>query len=199
VLGMTRMQQSRHLADEEFELYSRGKASEDCNERFEEHLLGCEECVRRLEEAERYLIAVTGAAREVRDRRRAWFHLSARVAWKIAAGIALVTGGLMLRSGPAGPLPAVAVMLEATRGAADFAQAPRNAPLELHPDLGGLPVFESYRLELADAAGAVHWEGSIVPSQGKVRITGRSAGTYFVRVYSPARQLLREYSLRIGG
>jgi hypothetical protein len=143
---MTWKQASRHLGDEELEFYSLGTASEEVVSRLEEHLLECEDCVRRLEETDSYVKAMAGAARQVREARRVWTFPSARVAWPVAACIAVMAGGLLFRN----------------------------------------------------VSGAILWQGNIAAGDAQVRIAGQKSGAYFLRVYSPARQLLREYSLRIG-
>jgi hypothetical protein len=109
----------------------------------------------------------------------------------------LAAGGLWLRNADMGAVPAVAVMLDAARGAETPHAAPAS-PLDLRPDLSGLPPFDRYPIEIVDAQGGNRWEGELIASVGTVRAPGRSAGTWFVRVYSPSRELLREYGLRIG-
>jgi hypothetical protein len=63
----------------------------------------------------------------------------------------------------------------------------------LQPDLSGLPSWPSYRLEVVDAAGARLWQG-VFPGPAAPRMR---PGVYFVRLYSPAGELYREYGLEI--
>jgi hypothetical protein len=100
--------------------------------------------------------------------------------------------------GPASEAAPVAVILETTRGAGGAAHAPGGIRLALEPDLSGIPVFGRYSLEIVDAAGTAVWQG-VLPGEARRAVTPkREPGTYFVRVYSPSHELLREYGLQIG-
>ena len=65
------------------------------------------------------------------------------------------------------------------------------------PDLTGLPDASSYRLEIVDQTGRPVRQGTIARAQDGDRVPGLTAGPYFVRVYLPAGELLREYGLEI--
>jgi len=91
--------------------------------------------------------------------------------------------------------PAV-VELQVSRGGV-AAAAPARTPIRLRPDLTGLPAYEHYLLEVVDERGGVRWQGQTGQSESPV-LPGQKAGAYFVRVYSPTRDLLREYALQIG-
>jgi hypothetical protein len=194
---MTSKQTSRHLGDDELDAYSRGKASEDLVERVEEHLLVCEECVRRAEKSDGYVEGVTSAAAQVRELHANRRSSPARAAWPVAAGVAIIAGGLFFHYTPAGSVP-VAVVLQATRGPGGAPQAPSEREIILRPDLSGIAAFDRYRIEMVDASGAPAWQGSLAPTRPEVRIAGLRAGAYFVRLYSPGGELLREYGLHIG-
>jgi hypothetical protein len=76
--------------------------------------------------------------------------------------------------------------------------APAGKPLQLSPDLSGLAASDRYLLEVVDAKNKVVWEGSVRPDDPQATITPQSPGAHFVRVYSPSRELLREYGLQVG-
>jgi hypothetical protein len=67
----------------------------------------------------------------------------------------------------------------------------------LHPDLTGLAEDSSYRLEIVDQTGQTVRQGKLTRAQNGIQVRGLGAGLYFVRVYLPAGELLREYGLRI--
>jgi putative zinc finger protein len=199
---------NRHMADDEIESYSMGVASEEETARFEEHLLICEACQRRVGESDDQVAAMQGAGLRFRERSRQSQNsqpFSRRLPFLgalglVAAGsmVALVSlGGL--RPWLHGASPAFAVNLQATRGAGIEARAPAGRPLRLNLELSGLPVQESYRVEAVDRMGKKVWEGTAPPQDSKAAasLPGMSAGIYFVRVYAPSGELLREYGLNV--
>ncbi len=87
------------------------------------------------------------------------------------------------------------VTLFAMRGDLPGARAIAGERLALSPDITGLRSFPSYRVEVVDAVGRpvarAEWKQSPV-------ITPRlAAGMYFVRIFSPEGELLREYGLAV--
>jgi hypothetical protein len=58
-------------------------------------------------------------------------------------------------------------------------------------------MTDSYLLQLVDGKGASLWEGKLRVEAATVTIPGRPPGIYFVRVFLPDRQLLREYGLEL--
>jgi hypothetical protein len=184
-----------HMQEDELERYSMRILAEDESAELEEHLLVCEPCRERLEATESFVHGIRAAARKLPEPRPGWFSIP-RLAWLAPAAAVLACVVLMVRPGTQ-PIAPTAVTLQATRGAGPGAQAPAGTPLNLQPDLNGLPPFEKYGLELVDQQGQAVWEGS-VKAGGTAIAPGQSAGSWFVRVYSPDRKLLREYGLRIG-
>jgi hypothetical protein len=190
----------RHLDAEDLEGYSMGTSSPEQTELVEEHLLTCEGCRDQLHETDDYRLAVRMASQQVRrDERSAkprewrfavWFPVLAAA----ACGLLLVV--FTLRSGrPPGPI--VAVSLTALRSNATGSSAPAGRELVLQPDLTGLTESSSYRLEIVDQTGRQVRQVTLAPAQSGIKIPGLSAGLYFVRVYMPAGELLREYGLQI--
>jgi len=69
-------------------------------------------------------------------------------------------------------------------------------------DLTGLQPCSEYKLEIVRAAGRPVFQANRAAQGSKVQATisrGLAAGAYFVRVYSPTRELLREYALVVRG
>jgi hypothetical protein len=64
----------------------------------------------------------------------------------------------------------------------------------------GLPVLPEYDVEAVDAKGAVQAQFHAVTAQSGIKIQlaeGLRRGNYFVRIYSPTRELLREYGVQV--
>lgn len=200
-----------HLDDEEIESYSGGKATKAQEEAWEEHLLLCETCRDRLEFSETFANAMEAAAAlQVRDprgiREPGWnlnrlfpafpvFAALAAAALIVAAWFGL--GKFRPGAFPGNSTPAV-VTLYSVRGS-EVVSAPAGRPITLHLDLTALPQTPKYRLEVVDAAGNSAWEEEVkVSSQfATASVPAQKPGSYFVRLYSPAGELLREYALAI--
>jgi hypothetical protein len=193
---------NRHVEEEELELYSTSTMNEAQSAAVEEHLLVCANCRARLDEMDSFVRGVRAAGKKIRGtsglRERVRAH--PRVMLACAAGVAFTVGPLLVNRisvSPAETAPRP-VTLEATRGAKGTAEAPAGASLMLEPDLSGLPVLDRYSLEMVDATGAAVWQGEMAAKSPRVIAAGQKGGLYFVRIFSPSRQLLREYGLRIG-
>ncbi len=193
----------RHPDEEAMEQYSMGCLAEPQVASFEEHLLVCESCQARLAHEDALRQSVRDAAPLLESRPAAAWGGRLKFAW--AAGFLIVFlavfAGIeernLRRSNDA---PAV-ILLHATRGAADpSSAAPFGKPLTLVLDLTDLPSFPGYPVEIVDAGGHPAFASNAAPRNSQLRSTltrGLAAGEYFVRVYNPARELLREYALAL--
>ncbi len=193
--------ENRHPDDETLERYSMQVLPESESAPLEEHLLGCESCRERLTESDAYVDAMrTAAARERQhaalqrnSHPRGWVYLAAA-----ALCIATVAGvEWKLTREPVG-VP-VDVRLETMRGTA-AAPVPAGVPLQFRIDVQGLEPHPVYRLEVVDSSGRRMWEGEARPgAHGASTLMPRhlAGGDYFVRLYSPTGELLREYGLRV--
>jgi hypothetical protein len=201
-----RQSSNRHLDDNELERYSMGDLPESEGGTLEEHLLVCEHCQLRLEQTDTYTSSMRGAAKEFRARQRLeLFKPQHRQRGRLLSLISAVAALVVLvvaigwwsgSSDIAGP--PFAISLEATRGAPNSAWAPADTWLLVRLDLAGVPGFPSYRLQMVDAGGATVWQATAIAHDAKVesKIPQTRAGTYFIRVYSPAGELLREFGLK---
>lgn len=194
------LEQDRHVQEEELERYSLGdSAGAECAW-VEEHLLVCAACRQRLEDHDIYVSSMGAAAAEWRasrpavERQRRWFF--PRLVPVMAALICVVVAAAVWlgRSGFQGASPAFAVALDTTRGMPLGAHAPAGRPLDLKPDFTGLAAFPHYDLRVVDRTGGQVARRETTPGADG-RIPGLPAGSYFVRIYSPGGELLREYTL----
>jgi hypothetical protein len=194
------MGEIHHLGAEDLEKYSMGTSSPEETARVEEHLLACEGCQERLRENDEYLLAMRTASQQIRRdeksaKPREWRFPAWLPALAAVACALLVVAVLTLRSGRPGP--AVAVSLTALRSNGAGISAPSGRELLPRPDLTGLAESSSYRLEVVDETGHPVRQGKVERAQKGIQIPGLGAGLYFVRVYLPAGELLREYGLEV--
>ena len=189
-----------HVDAEDLERYSMGESPPEATPFIEEHLLTCDICRNRLQETDAYLRVMRTSSEQLRRDEKAakkrewripaWFPVMATV----ACGIVLVFATpRFIRS----PGPVVAVSLTAVRSGGAGNSAPSGRELMLHPDLTGLAEDSSYRLEIVNETGHTVRQGALTRAHKGVQVRGLDAGLYFVRVYLPAGELLREYGLRI--
>jgi hypothetical protein len=183
-----------HMDEEKAEQYALGDIAEDEIAQCDEHLLVCEACRQRVQQADEWLLAVQTAASRLRrepQRERAWLprFLPAFAALAAVVLIVIWFRGTRVDDAPS----AIAVALAANRGPGGEAHAPASKPLALQPDLTGLDVPAPYGIEIVDGAGARVWRG-VFPGPPS---TPLRPGVYFVRVYSQEGRLCREYALRV--
>lgn len=195
-----------HPEETELEQYSMGTLSETRLEVFEEHLLACDSCQDRLLEMEAYVNAMRSASPKARQARKSpWADLFKwpRPAWIAAfalSAVVLVAGVWIVAPSPRTEM--ASVVLHSSRGIEGLAttKAPARKLLSLTVDLTELPAFASYRLEIVERTGKRVWEKVARPADGKIvqtTTTGLQAGQYYVRLYAPNDELLREFSLGI--
>ncbi|MEO8368277.1 MAG: zf-HC2 domain-containing protein [Candidatus Solibacter sp.] len=189
----------RHMDEEELEQYSDGAGTPEQTAALETHLLTCEECRNQLLQTDEYVLAMRSAAgherRAARTREREWSVPTWFPAFAAAAcGLLLFVA---VRYWQAPSLPAATVDLVAMRGAGTPGAAPAGRALLLHPDLTGLAASPSYRIQVVDQTGREVRQSLMEAARGAVQFTGLRAGVYFVRVYLPGGELLREYGLEV--
>jgi hypothetical protein len=205
-MNLIPIEPDQHPDEEQIERYAMGALQEQEADRLEEHLLLCQDCRRRLAEADEYIPAMKGAAWEItreeyagESRPRRWVF---RLIPAVAALFVVVAAVSFLRTRQSRLDPAL-VPLQAMRGVEAPAAAPSGKPLRLQLDLTGLPASESYTVEMVDRRGNPVWRGPVTrPREGleaAASVPAKPAGIYFVRVYLPSGELLREYAMEIRG
>ena len=199
------MNASCHTDEEEIERYSRGAMPEGAIAPFEEHLLICESCQHRLEQTDIYLSAMRQASARLRTEplKRGlplpWLRFPRLVPALAGMAVLIVAAGMWLSRLDLGEAYPFAVELAATRGAAIEAQAPAGRWLLLRLDLANLPASSGYRAEMVDRSGHRVWQAT-VPARGSkadFKVPRTQPGVYFVRVYRPPGELLREYGFEV--
>jgi len=207
--AVMQLDRESHASEETLESYAMGLLDGPALARVEEHLLVCAHCQEQLKEADIYVAAMRTAAAglELEDeaRKDGWARVSEaftfrRMGWAMAVAALLVLGVALRLSWLSAPsVQPLALVLETNRGS-ELQRAPAGRPLMLSLDATGLPVLPSYDVETVDARGAVQAQFHAVTGQSGIKIQlagGLSRGTYFVRVYSPTRELLREYGVQV--
>ncbi len=127
-------------------------------------------------------------------------------ALSLLAAVLLVLAGTAvtwrMQSSPVAMAPVATIKLVALRGGeGDAAHAPSGRPLELVFDRRDLPTDVSYRAEVVNSSGRQMWSGNVrIADQNlSIRVDGPlREGEYWVRLYSSAGQLLREFGLSAG-
>ena len=178
-----------------------GDVSEEECARLEEHLLICPACRRRVAEHDVFLASMRLAARSLRREaqpaKRASFWVATRMIAVFGTVTVLASLAFLITPDavhPARQSAAVAVDLAATRGAFQV-KAPAGRVLQLKCDLTGLPGFPSYRLDVVDNSGRRVRQAQTAST---AQVDGLPSGIYFIRIYAPTGELLREYGLEVG-
>lgn len=195
---------NRHAADEILEQYSLGRLGGAELVEFEEHLIVCGACQDRLALEDNISQGFRDGAADFQQRRKLVWQPFPKFAW--AAGLAAL--GLFVFAGTAwqslrrAVLTPASILLETTRGTGNspLAVAPAGRPLTLDLDLTAVQQSSVYKMEIVDVAGRSVLQSNGVPQNHNLQIhlmRGLAPGTYFVRVYTPGRELLREYALSV--
>lgn len=172
-----------------------GRLSEPLVSEVEEHLLVCAGCREKVDEAEKFSLAMKEAiASEPAEQPRRWLAFKAPV-WIAAAGFASVTlvAVLFLLARQNSLPPLATLQLSAMRGDAGSIAVARETDITL----ADAPQGMNPRVELVDASGSSVWSGSLTDG-ADIRIRKRlSEGSYFVRLYDNSGKLLHEYAFRV--
>jgi hypothetical protein len=200
---------SDHASDEALEQYAMHSLAEPVLAEIEEHLLVCSRCQEQLNDIEAYVSAMHDAAQRLdqsdESRKRFLTRVSEaftfrKLAWAMAAvSVVFVVFALRLTMKTAQSPQPFALTLVTSRGS-EVPHAPSGRPIDLSLDITGLPLFPAYSVEVVDEGGRVRSKSSTSEGQARVRTSlpdNFRAGTYFIRLYSPSRELLREYGLHI--
>lgn len=194
----------RHASDDLLEKYSMGRLAGAELADLEEHLLLCELCQDRLahEDQLRQSVRDAAAASGLVPRAASVRPPSPKLAWVVGmAAVALLTfAGVAWRAFHPSQSPPAVILLQATRGPETSLAAPAGRPLALALDLTGLPRLSAYKVEIVDAHGNPVLQSTGVLQGQRLQAAvarGLPSGAYFVRLYNPAGELLREYPLAV--
>jgi hypothetical protein len=116
--------------------------------------------------------------------------------------VAGTTATWRTRLSPVPMAPVATIKLIALRGGeGDIARAPAGRNLELVFGRTDLHADLSYRAEVVNSSGRQVWSGNVRIAEQSLSIQVGAplrAGAYWVRLYSSAGQLLREFGLSVG-
>jgi hypothetical protein len=200
---------SDHSSDEILEQYAMHSLQEPVLAEVEEHLLVCSRCQEQLKEIEAYVGAMHDAAerldQEDESRKRFLTRVSEaftfrKLAWAMAAvALTFVVIALRVAMKTAQSPQPFALTLVTSRGS-EVPHAPSGRPIDLSLDITGLSLFSTYTVDVVDESGRVQLQSKAAETQAKAGMSlpgDLRPGNYFVRLYSPSRELLREYGLHI--
>jgi hypothetical protein len=192
-------QSSSHVGEELLEQYSVGCLAESDVARVEEHVLLCEACQDKLGHIDSWVRSVRRVGAQLpAESKSIWrfWRLPQFIPALAATAFLVFAAGVGLQITRRGAVTPLTISLQATRGE-NVASVPAKRPLLLQPGLEGLPRFTQYRLEIVDQSGHPVRQAELQADSGvaETRVPGITAGVYFVRVYSPSGELLREYGI----
>jgi hypothetical protein len=202
---------SCHATDETLERYAMGRLAGPYLEQFETHLLMCAYCQEALTFTETYLESIRSASQALRRASSStvqpWYQkllLRPTPAWclGLSACAILIIAGDQWRSLHPSPEALPTIMLESTRGAEVQATSsmPARKPFVLMLDMTDLQPLPQCKLEIVDALGQPVFEARQLSARNTLSAaitTGLPAGVYYIRLYTPSSELLREYGLKI--
>jgi hypothetical protein len=211
---LTRRSAEHCLTEQEIEEYLFNRLSGVTREAVEEHLLFCEQCLRKVEEEEQYLETMRRAAEKLeteslfRPAPEGEAVPAVGAGWSLprwgyaVATLAVVMAGASVAYRMTHRPQPVEIFLEAERSGVEKAFAPRaGQPLAITADLRGLPPLEQFRYSVVDALGAPVASGMMQPNgeSGRIELAkGLPPGVYWVRIHDPeSGALLREFGLPV--
>jgi hypothetical protein len=203
-----------HLDAEILEQYAMGRLSDDQAAECEEHLLFCHSCQDRLEEFDRFLLAMRQVVAQqaqpapgVLERLRQWAStwVFAKPSYGLGAVAAAVLAIVLLVPGQRDSVAgSYAITLDSTRGesVAGVVSAPASHRLHLTLDLRGVPAQDRYLVTIVDTGGTTVHRCVAEAVEDHLVVTtekGLRAGEYWVRISAatPSEPLLREFGLQI--
>jgi len=194
-------------SDEQLELYSMARLSEEAGAPLEEHLLSCFLCQERLDETDLYIKLMKQETARLLEQaappRRLFLQswLPSKPAWAVGFALVVIAAGISWQTAVRpGTLPPQRLELQARRGVQTTSHASPKRLLTLKMDLTELPASDTYQVEVVNATGAPVWWGTAKPQGHQVEVAlGRDlkSGMYWVRLYGSGNQYLREYGLRV--
>jgi hypothetical protein len=172
----------------------------------EEHLLLCGYCQEKLEEIDGFVKVFQQAARQMGDRHLEkrtetigwWGWLKPLMAAAAASAAILMVTFVLPQQTQERALQSVD--LRALRGDPSSGGVARSGrPLQLRMDTAGIEDVASYRVEIVEGLGKVVWSGQAERQRGTLSIAAPAVkpGQYWVRLFGPDREIVREYGLKV--
>ena len=191
-----------HPSEEVLEAYALKRLPEDQVSKVEMHLLACEACQHSLADLDSFIASMKSVPPQTRPLRIPLKSADPSRVWKLAVAACVVAGALFMWTSGAPAPPAAVVVLSAMRGSETAPPtAPANVPLDVSIVSTAIDDRQGFQIEIVTASGDLAWSGPVTRSaDGKFLARankGFFAGSYWVRLYSPDRQLLQEFGLRL--
>jgi hypothetical protein len=192
-----------HETDEQLELYGLGRLTEPRVAIVGQHLLVCEACQERLDDVERFALAMRQATADGPEAQafKGWFERlrfrglrQPALAWAGGFATLLFAAGLYLHS-DRNLVPFASLQLSATRG--DLQTAVTAGETDI--TLADAPALQALKAEVVDDTGGLVWSGAFENGHPIKLLKPVAVGTYFVRLYDGAGKLLHEYGFHVSG
>jgi hypothetical protein len=199
-----------HPSEDVWEEYALGRLPKAQLADVEEHLLGCDACQLILERADTLVQTVRSAGYPVVvppsapppgvPSRAGWIPFAPRSTFvALSLGLLIAVGIGLFRFGSPSNLPVASVSLSSFRGDS-MAVAPAGRPLTIEIPRSDLAPIAGYTLEVVTLSGRAEWKGTPETASGKLVChlpKGLVKGRYWVRVYDPQVELIREFGLSV--
>ena len=197
----------QHPSEDQWEEYAFRRVTGPALDALEDHLLVCGRCQATLTELDDFIQRVKSVPAEDRAKpaerglssvRSFRFLPRALVPSLAFAALAGVVVTIVVPRNMTPPA-AARVELASYRGGAEAIQAHARAgqPLELSVDLTDLPAVADPYLEVVTATGKTVLAKAPARSGRTLLPKGLPAGMYWIRLYAPETQLVREFGLRV--
>ena len=196
-----------HPPEDVMEEYAFNRLAEEHCADLEEHLLICRRCQGRLARTDEYIQLIKQAAAQWQGQPRP--KASSGAGWRspftaiLGVGVVAVALALAIPHSWRPARESAPVELVAFRGGAGtaMARARAGAATDIVIDATDLDHRHNLRVEVVDAGGRPVWSGQAAEAASGARISARigarlRAGVYWIRLYSPDGELLREFGLR---
>ncbi len=198
-----------HPSEDEWEEYAFGRLPESRAAGMEEHLLACASCQSTLERVDQMIHSMRATAREPVPPptgipfQESWIPFRIRpaiVALSLGGVLLLAVGiGILRSSHQPSKLPVASIALASFRGEST-ATAPTQRSLALEISQSDISQTAPYSLEVVTTLGESVWKGTPDLADKKLVghvTTGLGKGPYWVRLFGPNAQLIREFGLRV--
>ncbi|MBK5290815.1 MAG: hypothetical protein JJE04_03850 [Acidobacteriia bacterium] len=208
-----------HLSEELLEQYSLGHISEQEELLVEEHILLCDLCQRKLQEADEFVQAfriaaprvTAGTERAGEPARHAilrpfvnlWTSMGSYLRPVPVAGLVAAAAVAVVLIVPRNPVVTQLRVMELRAIRSDASSVARTSDsLTLRLNVEGLPEQKIYLVEIVGAGGDLVWSSPAETSGGMLTVSPgplRNVGAYWVRVLRSdgSRSLVREFALEI--